>query len=594
MNDRLWRLGPRSADVSHSSITSRRIGAVNRLPGAQLVSNYRREWLRGDVTAGVAVTALMVPHGMAYAELAGVPAVTGLYTTISAAVAYALFGPSRSLLLGPDSSLAPLIAAAIAVVGSNGDPANAIAVASILALMTGAVCVLAGLSRLGSIAELLSRPVQIGYLNGLAIVMVGSQASKLAGFSVDGDIPIEQVGDVAAGIRDGSVVTASLVVGLVALVTILALARASPAIPGVLIAVVGATVAVRILDLADEGVVVIGALPDGFPTPVWPSVDIDSLPSLCLASVGLAWVTLSDTTALSRGFAARTGERVDPNREIVALGASNIATGIFQGFPVSASTSRTTVGQASGGNTQLVGLISAALVLGLLVAGGGLVEFLPSTALAAIVIAAAIHLFDFRQVRWLYSVRRSEFVLCLAATIGVVLLGVLNGLAVAVLLSLANFIRRVWRPYDAVLGRVDQRKGYHDVSRHPEASEVPGLLLFRFDAPLFFANSDHFERRIQRIISEADEPVRCIVIAAEPITDVDTSAAAMLEALVEGLRSRGIELAFAELKGPVKDRLREYGLYEQIGERHFHSTVGAAVKSFVATHEVDWTNWDDA
>jgi high affinity sulfate transporter 1 len=564
------------------------------LPGVRLVTHYRREWLRGDVTAGLAVTALMVPHGMAYAELAGVPAVTGLYTTISAVIAYALFGPSRSLLVGPDSSLAPLIAAAIAVVGSNGEPVNAIAIASILALMTGGVCLLAGLSRLGSIAELLSRPVQLGYLNGLASVMLCSQASKLAGFSVDGEVPLEQIRDFVVGVRDGLVVTSSLAVGFFALVTILLLARVSSSSPGVLIAVVGAIIAVRFLDLADDGVVVVGALPSGFPTPTWPSVDVGSLPSLVLAAVGLAWVTLSDTTALSRGFAARSGERVDPNREIMALGASNIAAGVFQGFPVSASTSRTTVGHASGGNTQLVGMISAALVLGLLVAGRGLIEFLPSTALAAIVISAAIRLFDLRQVRWLYSVRRSEFVLCIAATVGVVLLGVLNGLAVAVLLSLANFIRRVWRPYDAVLGRIDQRKGYHDVGRHPEATEVPGLVLFRFDAPLFFANSDHFERRVQQTIRQADAPVRRVVIAAEPMTDVDTSAAAMLEALNTGLRERGIELAFAELKGPVKDRLQLYGIYEQIGERHFHPTIGSAVKSFLVDHNVDWANWDDA
>jgi MFS superfamily sulfate permease-like transporter len=308
--------------------------------------------------------------------------------------------------------------------------------------------------------------------------------------------------------------------------------------------------------------------------------------------VGLAWVTLSDTTALSRGFAVRTGERVDPNREIIALGVSNLATGSFGGFPVSASTSRTTIAHASGGNTQLVGVVGAILVLALLVAGGGLVEFLPSTALAAIVIAAAIKLFDAQQVKWLYSVRRSEFALCIAATVGVVLVGVLNGLAIAVGLSLANFIRRVWRPYDAVLGRIDQRKGYHDLGRHPDARQVPGLVLFRFDAPLFFANSDHFERRVRAVIEDSPGRVRRLVIAAEPITDIDTSAAAMLEILVEDLQRNEIELGFAELKGPVKDRLIHYGLYDQIGSSNFQSTIGAAVKSYVSAHEVDWDNWD--
>jgi MFS superfamily sulfate permease-like transporter len=241
----------------------------------------------------------------------------------------------------------------------------------------------------------------------------------------------------------------------------------------------------------------------------------------------------------------------------------------------------------------LVGAVSAVLVLALVVAGGGLVEFLPSTALAAIVIAAAIKLFDAHQVHWLYSVRRSEFALCGAATVGVVLVGVLNGLAIAVALSLANFIRRVWRPYDAVLGRIDQRKGYHDLSRHPDARQVPGLVLFRFDAPLFFANSDHFERRVRAAMADSPDRVRRFVIAAEPITDIDTSAAAMLEILVDDLQRNHIELGFAELKGPVKDRLIQYGLYEQIGSSHFHSTIGAAVKSYVRAHEVNWTNWDD-
>jgi high affinity sulfate transporter 1 len=563
------------------------------LPGVQMIRRYRLEWLRGDLMAGIAVAALMIPHGMAYAELAGVPAVTGLYTTITAVLAYALFGPSRVLLLGPDSSLAPLIAAAIALTASDGEPATAIAIAGMLALMTGGLCVLAGLSRLGSIAELLSLPVQLGYLNGLAIVMVVSQASKLAGFSVSGATPIEQTRDFMTGVADGLVNMSSLILGLAALISILVLSRVSSSIPAVLIVVVGAIVAVRVFGLADDGVAVVGELPSGFPSPVWPSVELSTVPSLMLASVGLAWVTLSDTTALSRGFAARTGERVDPNREIIALGLSNVAAGAFSGFPVSASTSRTTIAHASGGNTQMVGVVSAVLVLALLVAGGGLVEFLPSTVLAAIVIAAAIKLFDAHQVYWLYSVRRSEFALCISATVGVVLLGVLNGLAIAVGLSLANFIRRVWRPYDAVLGRIDQRKGYHDLGRHPDALQVPGLVLFRFDAPLFFANSDHFERRVHAAMADSPDRVRRLVIAAEPITDIDTSAAAMLQILIDDLQRKQIEFGFAELKGPVKDRLIQYGLYDQIGSSQFHSTIGAAVKSYVRAHEVDWANWDE-
>jgi high affinity sulfate transporter 1 len=569
------------------------VHALGRLPGVHVVRNYHRGLLRGDIIAGVAVTALMVPHGMAYAELGGVPAVTGLYTTVTALLAYALFGPSRILLLGPDSSLAPLIAAALALVVSDGDPATAIAAASVMALMTGALCVLAGLSRLGSIAELLSRPVELGYLNGLAVVMVVSQLPKLAGFSTEASAPIPQLVEFVEGVADGLVDPTTLVLGLGVLAVILIMIRVVPAAPGVLVAVVGSILIVWAFGLDEEGVAVVGELPSGFPSPSWPSIDAGSLPTLFIASIGLAWVTLSDTTALSRGFATRTGDRVDPNREIIALGASNLAAGAFQGFPVSASTSRTTIAFASGGKTQLVGVIAALLVLALLLAGGGLISLLPSTALAAIVIAAAIKLFDLNGLRWLWHARRSEFWLAIAATIGVITLGVLYGILVAVLLSLANFIRKVWRPYDAVLGRIDQRKGYHDVGRHPDARSIPGLVLFRFDAPLFFANADHFERRVNEVLRATPERVRRLVVAAEPVTDIDTSAAAMLERLVEDLDQRGIELGFAELKGPVKDRLRDYGLYDRIGEDHFYSTIGSATTHYGHDHEVEWTDWRD-
>lgn len=571
-----------------------RIGrSIGRLPGVRLARNYHRGLLRGDVVAGVAVTALMVPHGMAYAELGGVPAVTGLYTTVTALLAYALFGPSRILLLGPDSSLAPLIAAALALVVSDGDPATAIAAASVMALMTGALCLLAGLSRLGSIAELLSRPVELGYLNGLAVVMVVSQLPKLAGFSTDASAPIPQLVEFVEGVADGRVDPTTLVLGLAVLAVIMIMIRLVPAAPGVLVAVVGSIVVVWLFDLDNEGVAVVGDLPSGFPSPSWPNIGADALPTLFVASIGLAWVTLSDTTALSRGFAARTGDRVDPNREIMALGASNMTAGVFQGFPVSASTSRTTIAFASGGKTQLVGVISAFLVLSLLLFGGGVIALLPSTALAAIVIAAAIKLFDLDGMKWLYRARRSEFWLAVAATVGVIVLGVLYGILVAVLLSLANFIRKVWRPYDAVLGRIDQRKGYHDIGRHPEARSIPGLVLFRFDAPLFFANSDHFERRVNEVLHDTPERVRRLVIAAEPMTDIDTSGAAMLERLVDDLDQRGIELGFAELKGPVKDRLRDYGLYERIGFKRFYSTIGSATTHYARDHKVEWVDWRD-
>ncbi len=569
-----------------------RVIEPRRIPGVRMMRGYRLSQLPGDAMAAIAVTALMIPHGMAYAELAGVPAVTGLYTTVAAVLAYALLGPSRTLLLGPDSALAPLIAAAIALVISDGDPVEAVAIAGVLALMTGGLCALVGALRFGYVAELLSRPVQIGYLNGLAIVMVASQLSKLCGFDSGGETVPEYLDGFISGVADGAVNRWALGLGLASLGVIGVMARWWRRVPGVLVAVIGSTLAVELFDLTARGVPVVGTIPGGFPTPSIPEVGWDSLPTLLLAALGLTWVTLTDTTALSRGLAAHGGERVNPNSEIMALGAANISAGFFQGFPVSASTSRTTTARASGGRSQMVGVISAVLIVLLLAVGSGLVESLPLTALAAVVIAAAIHLFDMKQLVWLAHARRSEFLLCIAATTGVVLVGVLNGILIAVALSLGNFIRRLWRPYDAVLGRVRNRRGYHDVRRNPDARVVPGLLLFRFDAPIFFANAEHFARRVRQAIDEYGQPVNRVVITAEPITDIDTSGALVLEQLLDDLDAEGIELGFAELKGPIKDRLDDYGLATRALE-FSDPTVGKSVSRYISDHDVEWSDWAD-
>ncbi len=580
-----------SSAGSSSALTG--VGSVvRRMPGVRLVREYRSQQFLPDLWAAVAVTALMVPHGMAYAELAGVPAVTGLYTTVVAVVVYALVGPSRHLLLGPDSSLAPLIAAALALVVAGGDPADAVVAAGLLALMTGGLCLLAGVFRLGYIAELLSNPVQLGYLNGLAVVMVCSQLPKLFGFGGGGETVPEILDGFVSGVADGLVDGWSLAIGLVSVVLILAIARGRPRFPGVLLAVVLAIVAVEVLDLVAEGVPVVGDIPRGFPSPSLPSAELDWWWPLFLASFGLTWVTLTDTTALSRGMAARDGEHVDANAEIMALGASNVGVGLFQGFPISASTSRTATARAGGGTSQMVGLISAAFLVALLVLGAGLLESMPDSVLAAVVIAAAVHLFDHRRVVWLVRTRRSEAVLCIAASIGVVLVGVLNGILIAVGLSLINFVRTLWRPYDAVLGRIENRRGYHDVDRHPEARTVPGLVLFRFDAPLFFANADHFARRVQEIVATSDEPVVRIVLAAEPVTDIDTTGAEVLEQLLDDLDDRGVEFGVAELKGPVRDRLGAYGLAGR-ALRFDSPTVGKAVSLYVRDHGVEWKDWTD-
>lgn len=562
--------------------TSTIVSALSRwLPGLRIVREYRRGYLRHDLAAGLAVTALLVPQGMAYAQLAGLPAVTGLYTTVIALLAYALFGPSRTLVLGPDSALAPLILAAILpLVGAGGDPARAVALASALAIIMGAICMVVGLAHIGILTELLSKPLRVGYLNGIAIVIIVSQLPKLFGFSSDVESTPARLHEFLLGVIDGRTNATALVIGVVCLAVAVALKELAPKLPGVLFAVVGATVAVATLDLAAKGVAVVGPVPRGFPVPALPTFDFADLSRLFLAALGMAFVTLADTSPLSRSLALKHGQAVDQDREIVAIGAANLTAGLFQGFPVSASLTRTAVAETTGAKSQAVGLIGAVSVLCLLLFASELTANLPQASLAAIVIFAGLALFDLAVMRWLWCVRRSELVLCVAAIAGVVVVGVLPGIVIAIGLSIAAFMHRMWRPYDATLGRVPGRHGYHDVVRHPEARQAPGLMIFRFDAPIFFANAEHFARAVRKHIAERGEPVRRVIIAGEPITDIDTTGAEVLRDLIDDLAATGVDLAFAELKGPVKDRLRRYGIFERIGAENFFSTIGHAVHAY--------------
>jgi high affinity sulfate transporter 1 len=568
--------------------------AFSWAPGLGLLRQYSLSLFGHDLVAALAVTALVIPQGMAYAELAGLPAVTGLYTTIMALLAYALFGPSRILIVGPDPALAPMIAATLLpLVASHGDPARAVALASVLALLMGGICLLGGIARLGFVVELLSKPVRVGYLGGLAVVIVASQLSKLFGFSTAANGFRDDIWTFLKGLSEGRMVPPSLAIGVASLIVILACRRYVPWVPGVLIAVVLATVTVGAFDLASHGVAVVGPVPSGFPAPSWPRVGLQDLGRLSLAALGLAFVAVTETSVLSRSLSIGRGERVNPNQEMVALGSTSLAAGLFQGFPTSASVTRTTVASTSGSRTQMTGVMGAGLMVVVLVAGHGILRDIPSSVLAAIVIAAAFSLFDLATFRWLASVRKSALVQALTALVGVAVFGVLVGIVVAVALSLGEFVRRAWHPHDATLGRVTGRKGYHDVARHPDARQVPGLLIYRFDAPLFFANAEIFARGIEKAISVRDGGVNWLIVAAEPITDVDTTAAETLGELISDLEREGVTLAFAELKGPSKDRLRAYGLYDRIGEDRFFVTLGKAVEAYVQSNRVPWVDWSD-
>jgi high affinity sulfate transporter 1 len=568
-------------------------GGLERwVPGLRTLREYRREWLGSDLVAGLVLTALLVPVGMGYAQAAGLPPITGLYATIVPLVAYAIFGPSRVMVLGPDSSLAAVIAAVILPLGGD-DPETAVALAGALAVITGLIILVAGIAKLGFVTELLSRPVQLGYLYGIAVTILVGQLPRLCGFSIEGRGLVTEVRDVVEGIAGGRVNTASLAVGLTGIVVILVLRRLWPKVPGVAVAVLVGIAAVVAFDLEAEGVQVIGVLPEGLPTLALPAVGLADLGALFSGALGIALVAVADTTVLSQSLAAQRNETVDPNQELRALGAANLAAGLFQGFAISSSASRTPVAVAAGARSQLTPLVGAAAIALLLVFAPGALRDLPLPMLAAIVITAAIGLIDAAAVRRLYRVRRAEFILWLAAFAGVALLGVLMGIFVAILLSLADFIRRAWRPHDAVLGRVDELKGYHDTDRYPDARLIPGLLLYRFDAPLFFANAGYFRRRVHRLVAEATHPVRWIVVAAEPITDVDTSAADTLHQLLAELRQQGVTLAFAELKDPVKDRIKRYGLFDAIGPDRFFPTVGTAVDGYVEATGTKWVDWEE-
>ena len=551
------------------------------------LAGYRASWLRSDLVAGVVLTTLLVPQGMAYAELAGLPAITGLYTSILCLVGYALCGPSRILVLGPDSSLGPMIAASLLpILGANGSPERAIALASMLALMVGAIMIAASVARLGFVADLLSKPTQIGYMNGLALTILIGQLPKLFGFSVNADGLINEARSFVNGLAAGKAVPAAVAVGVLSLVIILALGRWAPKVPGVLVAVVLAIGAASVFNLADHGVSLVGVLPQGFPPLTVPNAFSD-IPLLVAGALGISLVALTDTISTASVFAARTGQEINGNGEMLGIGVANVAAGLFQGFPVSTSGSRTAVAERAGAKSQVTGLVGAAAIVLMLVLVPGLLRDLPNPTLAAVVIAASLSLADIPGTVRLWHQRRVEFLLSTVAFLGVALLGVLWGIAVAVGLSILNVFRRAWWPHYTTLGRVAGIAGHHDVELHPEAEQLPGLAILRFDAPLFFANARTFRDEVRRLAAVTPPP-RWILIAAEPITDVDTTAADMLLELDTDLNAAGTSLVFAELKEPVRAKLERYELIGPLDPYHFFPTLEGAVDAFRRESGAEW------
>lgn len=568
------------------------IGWIRWLPGVLTLREYQATWLPNDIAAGVVLATMLVPVGIAYAVASGVPGIFGLYATIVPLLAYALFGPSRILVLGPDSSLAAVILGVVLPL-SGGDPIHAVALAGMMAVVSGIVCILAGIARLGFVTELLSKPIRYGYMNGIALTVLVSQLPKFFGFSIERHGFFRNLWAITQSILDGRTNWTAFAIGAGTLATILLL-RNSKRVPGILIAVVGATAIVGLLDLAARAhVSVLGPLPQGLPEFAIPWItDADIVPVL-IGGCAVAMVSFADTSVLSRVYAARLGTSVDPNQEMVGLGAANLAAGFFQGFPVSSSGSRTPVAEAAGARTQLTGVVGAVSVALLLLVAPNLLQYLPNAALAAVVIASAIGLIEIIDLTRIFRIQRWEFWLSIMCLVGVAVLGAIPGIGLAIAIALIEFLWDGWRPYSAVLGRAEGIEGYHDITRYPDAHQIPGLVLFRWDAPLFFANAEWFKQHVLEATARSSCPVRWLVIAAEPITSVDVTASDTLAELDETLRAAGTKLCFAELKDPVKDKLKRFGLFGRIGEEFFFPTIGAAVSSYLETHPVDWVDWKD-
>jgi high affinity sulfate transporter 1 len=555
------------------------------LPGLALLRSYERAWLRPDVLAGIAVAAYLIPQVMAYAEVAGLPAVVGLWAIAAALVAYALFGSSRQLSVGPESTTALMTAVAVAPL-AGGDPARYAALAAALALLVGGLCLLARAARLGFLADLLSRPVLVGYMAGIAVLMIVSQLDNITGVPVSGDGIVTEVASFLGDVQDLHLPTVLLSAGVLALLMVVQ--WRFPRAPGPLIGIVVASVAVAVFSLADAGVELVGEIPGRAPAVELPAVVLSDVVDLVGPALGVMIVGYVDNVLTARAFATRNGYRIDPNQELLALGMSNLAAGAAQGFPVSSSGSRTVIGDALGSRSQLHSLVALSSVVLALLFLRPVLELFPTAALGAIVVYAALRLIEVDEFRRFASFRRSELLLAVATLVSVLVLGVLLGVLVAVGLSIADLLRRVARPHDGILGFVPGVAGMHDVDDYPDARQLPGLVVYRYDSPLFFANAEDFRTRATAAVDEAPTPVRWLVLNAESYVEVDLTALDTLEELRAALSRPGVAVAMARVKQDLLVALRAAGLVDRPGPDRIFPTLSTAVDAYVAWHTAEY------
>jgi sulfate permease, SulP family len=552
-------------------------GWARLLPGVDRLRHYQRPWLRGDVLAGVTVAAYLVPQCMAYGELAGLPPIVGLWAILAPLALYAVLGSSRQLSIGPESTTAIMTAVAIAPLAA-GDPSTYAALAAALAIVVGLICIAGFGLKMGFLADLLSKPILVGYMAGVALIMISGQLDKVTGAEAGGDHFFEEVASFL-GHLDG-IDWSTLVLSTSVLVFLFVVQHFFPRIPGPLLAVLLSTAVVAGFDLVDNGIEVVGAIPPGLPAPQVPDVSWGQLTSLLGPAVGIAIVGYTDNVLTARAFANRNGYDIDANQELLALGTANVGTGFLQGFPISSSGSRTALGDNLGSKTQLSMLVALAGVVGVILFLGPLLENFPSAALGAIVIYAATKLIDVPEFIRLRRFRRSELVLALATLVGVLAVDILYGVLIAVGLSAADLFRRVARPHDAVQGQVPGLAGMHDIDDYPDASTIPGLMIYRYDAPLFFANAEDFRIRAVRSLDEETAPVEWFVVNTEAIVEIDITAADVLVELHEELTGRGIRMGLVRVKQDLRTELDRAGIIALVGDDMVFPTLPTAVAAF--------------
>jgi SulP family sulfate permease len=556
-------------------------GIARFIPGLALVRGFNPALLRTELVVAVTVFAVLVPSAMAYGDLAGVTPVAGLYVALGALLMYALFGSSNLVVMGPEATSAIMTAAAVAPL-AGGDPVRYASLAALTAILVGVIALLARVARLGFITDFLSKPILVGYIFGATLIVIGSQLGKMFGIKLESDQFFRQVAELISRLDETHLLT--FAIGVVCMAVLLIVRRVNRALPGPLIVVVVAIIASAVFDLQAKGVAIVGAVPAGLPRLAIPAVSLQDILALLPAALALTILIYADEILTARVFAAKHGQKIDANQEFVAIGMANIGAGFLTGFPAALSASRTSVSDQMGGKSQWVGLIAAALTIIFLLFLTPLLAPLPTVALGAIIIVASLGLIDIAAFRFLRRVRRAEFWLAVVTAFGVLTVGILQGILVAVVLSLINVIFHISRPHDALLDELDASGGtvYRGVGDKETALTEPGLIVYRFDAPFVFANAAFFTERLEELVANAGAGLKCIILDAEPISDFDSTAAEALENVDADLERRGIELWIARANKPLRDLLQVTGLTKRLGQDSSYPSVRAAVAAYRA------------